>query len=146
MIRVVESNSPRSQWLKVGIAKLQKFGEKVDVDLDIEQFSHQQLRSQILQKPKNPTQGRRVLSKARLITSKDIARLKEEKEAKEREKLDRVKKRKRGNKKTASSMKLSNSEPEELENEWETSGSEMSDLESSESDSTLDVIVLRESK
>jgi hypothetical protein len=89
---LIDSNSPRSKHFKTAFAKITKFGEKVHAELDIESFRHKQLRSQVLDKSRKVSKDQRVLSKARMISSKNLVCLRAEREAKEKANLDKPKK------------------------------------------------------
>lgn len=97
-IGLIPSISPRSLRIKRGIEKLVKFGERVDAELDVETYRHQQLRSQIAGKPKKALKDRRVLTRTRVISYKDVVRLREEKEAKDKAREERSRKRTKGKK------------------------------------------------
>lgn len=74
----IPSTLSASSYLKTGISKLAKFGEWTDADLDVKTFRHQQLRRQVLNRPKQANQDRRILTRARVVTHLDIVRLRGE--------------------------------------------------------------------
>lgn len=78
---LISTDMHHAKDLKIGIAKLAKYGEQRDADLEIETFRHQQLRTQVKTRAQTAKQDRRVLTKARVITHSDVVRLRAEKEA-----------------------------------------------------------------
>jgi hypothetical protein len=50
-LRLIHSNTPRSQRMKGSIEKISEFGERVHAELDIEVFRHKLLRPQVLDRP-----------------------------------------------------------------------------------------------
>lgn len=126
----------------MAISKLVKFGERVDAELDIESFRHMQLRSMVQEKSKATVKDRRVLSKARVISSSDIVRLRAEKESKNKVRKVQRKTCRKGKKAKFSKATTAGSETSDSHEQLEDVDILMEDAGDQDEDEWEDVVVV----